>query len=113
VLGFLRPESLRRGRAELPLREFDPAALARLPDEFDARAAWPHCPSIADIFDQSACGDCWAVSTVTAATDRLCITAGAAAAPPQPRLSVEHMVGWYVVAQAGLTRESGRCSAVL
>jgi len=91
---FLRPESLGRGRAELSVRTRDLAAIARLPDEFDARDAWPHCPSIADIWDQSACGDCWAVATVTAATDRLCIAAGAASAMSlQPRLSVEHMVG--------------------
>ena len=42
-----------------------------LPDAFDAREEWgDYCPSTADIYDQSACGDCWAVATVTAATDR-------------------------------------------
>ena len=52
--------------------------------------------SISDIYDQGACGDCWAVGAITAATDRLCIAghkAGNGAAVGNPRLSVEHIVG--------------------
>uniref|UniRef100_A0A5K3FWQ9 Pept_C1 domain-containing protein n=1 Tax=Mesocestoides corti TaxID=53468 RepID=A0A5K3FWQ9_MESCO len=30
-----------------------------LPKEFDARKAWPNCPSIGEIRDQGACGACW------------------------------------------------------
>ena len=69
---------------------------AGLPAAFDARTAWPQCESISDIWDQSNCGDCWAVATVTAAADRMCIATskeGAGAAPTMTRLSVEHMVG--------------------
>lgn len=88
---FLNPNSVSVGRdslARAALRSTDD-----LPASFDAREAWPSCPSIRDIYDQSACGDCWAVATVTAATDRLCIANNGTAASPQPRLSVEHMVG--------------------
>eukprot|EP00310_Coccolithus_braarudii_P025787 CAMPEP_0183359856 /NCGR_PEP_ID=MMETSP0164_2-20130417/53524_1 /TAXON_ID=221442 /ORGANISM="Coccolithus pelagicus ssp braarudi, Strain PLY182g" /LENGTH=304 /DNA_ID=CAMNT_0025534069 /DNA_START=2 /DNA_END=916 /DNA_ORIENTATION=+ len=92
VQGFLRSESLKRGRAELPVVHHLEFEVKQLPSEFDARTAWPKCPSISDIWDQSACGDCWAVSAVTTATDRLCI-ANNRTMTPQPRLSVEHMVG--------------------
>ncbi|XP_053205105.1 uncharacterized protein LOC128389527 [Panonychus citri] len=44
-----------------------------LPEHFDAREVWPNCDSIATIRDQGACGSCWAVSTVSVMSDRLCI----------------------------------------
>nr|ABK91812.1 cathepsin B precursor [Clonorchis sinensis] len=44
-----------------------------LPESFDARANWPHCPSISEIRDQSSCGSCWAFGAVEAMSDRLCI----------------------------------------
>lgn len=44
-----------------------------IPAAFDAVTAWPQCPIIAEIRDQSACGSCYAVSAASAATDRLCI----------------------------------------
>ena len=31
----------------------------QLPKQFDARTAWPHCPSIKEIRDQGPCGSCW------------------------------------------------------
>ncbi|VDD77593.1 unnamed protein product [Mesocestoides corti] len=34
-----------------------------LPKEFDARKAWPNCPSIGEIRDQGACGACWVSSS--------------------------------------------------
>ena len=97
-------EALGKGRDELAAA---PAGLSDddLPEAFDAREAWgADCPSTADIYDQSNCGDCWAVSTVTTATDRMCIAqlqqgANRSSASddgtvaPQVRLSVEHMVG--------------------
>ncbi|CAJ0929411.1 unnamed protein product, partial [Mesorhabditis belari] len=45
------------------------------PKFFDARERWPKCPSIGTIRDQSNCGSCWAVSTASMASDRMCINA--------------------------------------
>jgi len=42
---------------------------------YDARA-YTQCTSIGKISDQSNCGDCWAVSTADAITDRACIFYG-------------------------------------
>lgn len=94
---YVRPrliskEALTVGRADLPLRQ-PSVKMEDLPESFDARTAWPQCPSISDIWDQGACGDCWAVSAVTAAADRLCIAGASGNGDAQVRLSVEHMVG--------------------
>lgn len=55
------------------LKEYDAAEAGKLPANFDARANWPQCPSIAHIRDQSTCGSCWAFGAVEAMSDRLCI----------------------------------------
>lgn len=42
-----------------------------LPEEFDARANWPECPTIQEIRDQGSCGSCWAFGAVEAMSDRV------------------------------------------
>jgi C1A family cysteine protease len=51
----------------------DYATSGDLPENFDARTAWPQCKSIGHIRDQSTCGSCWAFGAVEAMSDRLCI----------------------------------------
>jgi len=44
-----------------------------MPDTFDAREEWSHCPTISEIRDQGSCGSCWAFGAVEAMSDRICI----------------------------------------
>lgn len=44
---------------------------AAIPEEFDARSAWPNCPTIGEIRDQGSCGSCWAFGAVEAMSDRV------------------------------------------
>lgn len=30
-----------------------------IPQQFDSREEWPHCPTIREIRDQGSCGSCW------------------------------------------------------
>jgi cathepsin B len=58
----------RRGRPGTPLKP------DTVPDSFDSVEAWPQCKDIISLIqDQSACGSCWAVSTTSVMSDRLCI----------------------------------------
>jgi hypothetical protein len=67
-----------------PLTDLDRAKLASLPrafagahsssslpTSFDARTNWPGC--IGPVVDQGTCGSCWAVSSASVISDRLCI----------------------------------------
>lgn len=47
-----------------------------LPEEFDSRAQWSHCPTISEIRDQGSCGSCWAFGAAEAMSDRVCIHSG-------------------------------------
>lgn len=47
-----------------------------LPDSFDARKEWPKCSSISHIRIQGNCKNCWAVSSTSAFSDRLCVASG-------------------------------------
>ncbi|VDO34208.1 unnamed protein product [Haemonchus placei] len=44
-----------------------------IPESFDARTHWPNCSSLTHIRDQANCASCWAVSTASALSDRICI----------------------------------------
>ncbi|KAJ7005432.1 hypothetical protein NC653_004905 [Populus alba x Populus x berolinensis] len=51
----------------------------KLPKEFDARTAWPHCSTIGRILGQllpGHCGSCWAFGAVESLSDRFCIHYG-------------------------------------
>ena len=62
-----RPKAL---RVRLPVKEVDDEELGRipLPKTFDARTAWPNCPTISEIRDQGSCGSCWVGRIYVAAT---------------------------------------------
>nr|AVM38373.1 cathepsin B [Eudiplozoon nipponicum] len=60
-----------------------------LPETFDARKAWPNCPTISQIRDQSTCGSCWAFGAVESMSDRICIHSRGNL---KPELSAEDLV---------------------
>lgn len=53
------------------------AADEELPDNFDARAQWPDCPTISEIRDQGGCGSCYVFGATEAMSDRVCIHSNA------------------------------------
>ncbi|KAE9416238.1 hypothetical protein Angca_010238, partial [Angiostrongylus cantonensis] len=44
-----------------------------VPKVFDARAAWPTCWAVHQIFNQAGCGSCWSVAATSVMSDRVCI----------------------------------------
>ncbi|XP_046392676.1 cathepsin B [Ischnura elegans] len=57
----------------LPEREHYLLGDEEIPENFDSRKQWPHCPTISEIRDQGSCGSCWAFGAAEAMSDRLCI----------------------------------------
>jgi cathepsin B len=55
-----------------------PEGLADLPTDFDSRTNWPQCPVIGQVYDQGACGNCWAVASTGVMNDRTCIKSNGA-----------------------------------
>ena len=54
-----------------------PPIKGTIPTDFDGRTAWPHCSAVINhIRDQSRCGSCWAVGSVSTMNDRLCVLTG-------------------------------------
>ncbi|XP_066980953.1 cathepsin B-like [Macrobrachium rosenbergii] len=60
-------------KIELPTRVGIVPEGFEIPESFDSREAWPHCPTISEIRDQGSCGSCWAVGAVSVMSDRECI----------------------------------------
>ncbi|KAJ1529220.1 hypothetical protein ONE63_006024 [Megalurothrips usitatus] len=71
----VHPDSKRFTLPELsqPAGLVGSAGVADIPESFDSRTAWPHCPTIGEIRDQGSCGSCWAFGAVEAMSDRTCI----------------------------------------
>ncbi|CAH1405461.1 unnamed protein product [Nezara viridula] len=69
---FKRLMGVKKSSETLPLRE-DHIIDFEIPEEFDSREQWPHCPTIGQIKDQGNCGSCWAVSAAAVLSDRYCI----------------------------------------
>ena len=60
-----------------------------LPEDFDSREKWSNCPTIKSIADQGGCGSCWAVSSATAMSDRVCIHSNGTF---KPRVSAQNLL---------------------
>ncbi|XP_050426768.1 cathepsin B-like [Adelges cooleyi] len=58
-----------------PVKTADPnyENIQYIPRTFDARKKWKNCQTVGHIRDQGQCGSCWAHSTTSAFSDRLCI----------------------------------------
>lgn len=69
----LRPEELEMAQYFMNLVAANYPNHSDLPDSFFSSEKWPECPTIKQIYDQSQCGSCWAVSSSSTMTDRICI----------------------------------------
>uniref|UniRef100_A0A5S6QIV8 Pept_C1 domain-containing protein n=1 Tax=Trichuris muris TaxID=70415 RepID=A0A5S6QIV8_TRIMR len=73
LLGFIPPSASRLEKLRSDQDDSNAAAVKKLPIEYDARKRYPHCKYIGFIKDQSNCGSCWAVSSASVMSDRICI----------------------------------------
>ncbi|CAD5211137.1 unnamed protein product [Bursaphelenchus xylophilus] len=72
------------------LAEIEAFPASQLPSRFDAREKWPLCPTLHHVMNQGGCGSCFAVSSITVASDRACIHSNATF---KSSLSVEDVLG--------------------
>jgi len=71
--GMKKPSQMRRRGTQAKN-----VKLGSAPKSFDAIDAWPQCKGVIGLIqDQSSCGSCWAVSTTSVMSDRLCIASNA------------------------------------
>lgn len=66
--------------------------LQTVPTSYDLRTVYPGCSSLKTIRDQAGCGSCWAVSTMTALSDRFCINKTLAGTPSQRNYSFQDIL---------------------
>jgi len=64
-----------------------------LPKSFDSRDAWSYCQNLWSIKDQGNCGSCWAVSTSSVMSDRVCVSSAGAT---QVNISAEQLTACCV-----------------
>ena len=71
-----------------PFRSFKPSHL-KLPDSFNLQTHFPLCESITKVYDQANCGSCWAVSSASVISDRICIQSNQQL---RPIISAAHII---------------------
>ena len=87
-------------------------ATIKLAASFDSRTNWPNCPIY--IMDQGQCGSCYAVSTTTAMSDRLCIATGNSVyASPQSMVTCGNSIAWGPNLSGGSTGCDGAYLVIL
>ncbi len=68
---LLSGHPLRDGSA--PLIETEYYNVTDVPESYDIRSIYPRCSSPKTVVDQGSCGGCWAISTASSLSDRLCM----------------------------------------
>ncbi|KAI6183226.1 Cathepsin B [Aphelenchoides bicaudatus] len=71
-VGYLE-DFFRSDRMKQHLAEIEAYPNSNLPRRFDSREKWPLCSSLHYVPNQGGCGSCYAVSSITVASDRTCI----------------------------------------